>query len=102
MKELKQITIQREFLKHGFRRHNADDPKDTRLYFKSNIGKFLYIHFPEKFGNITIEDCRWFKKGNVHINSYYHVPRNRKELLDMIKDIKDTYSELCHIEFKEK
>lgn len=62
--------------------------------------QFMAIKIPELPGNIEVTDARWTKRGNVHIISYWSYPSTLKELEEFVTDMKETYSELCGINWQ--
>jgi len=62
--------------------------------------QFIAIEIPEISGNIEITDTRWTKRSNVHIVSYWKHPSTLKELDEFIEGMKETYSELCGINWE--
>jgi len=97
MKRLKQKTVMRAFEKLGF---YTDPENGTVFLYNWNpqqhlIGESIF----EDNLSIKFKSARWTKKANVHIESYWSYPRNLKELDKIIAGLRETYSELCGIEF---
>lgn len=100
MRTLSKKTIIKAFKQIGFTEWNE---QGDISFFGNTASGHISVSFPpdDGFGNIVLSDCRWTKRGNVHIVSYWYWPRNMKALNQAISDIKDTYITLCAVTFKD-
>jgi len=91
MKRLANSTIIKKLKTIGF---TLNKNTGNLVRCKGSVSQYMFLEFR---GNIKISDVRWSKRGNVHIVSYWQHPSTLKDLDKLINDMKETYSELCGI-----
>ena len=94
MKRLKRSTLEREFTKVGFQKSDYG----MCLIRGQKTASRIFMRLDHQ---IELRDARWTRRSNVHVVSYWHWPATLAELRQEIKDIVETYTELCGTRFKE-
>ena len=103
MKWLKEKTVIQFFLNRGGKL--TEDGYWISLPAKYG---FIYLNLyrqetlksGKKDPSLEIHGCRWHKKGNVHIDSYWGWPRSVADLQKTWDEIRETYGTLCRFTWK--